>query len=194
MVRYKIAQQEALLQERYAYCGQQLFDDELARFADSYIKHATLATRWLARSMLAEYLSVMPDDLNIQQQQGKPILIHPSNTFFAIAHSANYSACIVANHPVGIDIESTQSHRDWMGIAQFICNQHELSYLAALQDGNDIKFAVLTFWTRKEAYIKSCKSASLSIGDAKQINTFAPGFFTEQTPTLVLSYHVKADT
>ena len=86
---------------------------------------------------------------------GKPGLIMPpsgkqeSKIHFNLSHSGGYIAAVVADCPVGIDVE-TKSDPDGRVAKRFFSGEEQQAILAA----EDPQLAFRRIWTRKEAYVK----------------------------------------
>lgn len=93
-------------------------------------------------------------DINIKQidfsvnEYGKPFVVCNSPTQFNISHAGNYIACVIANEPVGVDIELIKTAD--MQIAKRFFTMDEIAYI---MDGQkNIQFYEV--WTKKESRIK----------------------------------------
>ena len=76
---------------------------------------------------------------------GKP----ESKIHFNLSHSGGYIAAVVADCPVGIDVE-TKSDPDGRVAKRFFSGEEQQAILAA----EDPQLAFRRIWTRKEAYVK----------------------------------------
>lgn len=76
---------------------------------------------------------------------GQPYLENASETFISISHAEGYFAVAVADHPIGIDIQSFRS-RIGKGSSYFI-NENESQFL---ENENDLHL----IWCAKEAFYK----------------------------------------
>lgn len=94
----------------------------------------------------------------IKNEYGKPFLEN-EGVFFSIAHSLDYVCCVVADAPVGIDIEATlpMSSEKAEALAKRFFAEGEIEYLRK-RAFSFIDFYFL--WTRKEALSK-CKGTNL---------------------------------
>lgn len=72
-----------------------------------------------------------------------------SNIHFNLSHSGGYIAAVVADCPVGIDVE-TKSDLDGRVAKRFFSGEEQQAILAA----EDPQLAFRRIWTRKEAYVK----------------------------------------
>ncbi len=82
--------------------------------------------------------------------QGKPYLLLYPDIHFNISHCAEAAACVVANHPVGIDVESIQEPLD-TELVQHVCSEEEYQSILSAKEPTQA-FSLL--WTRKESYLK----------------------------------------
>lgn len=81
--------------------------------------------------------------------EGKPSLAEHPLLFFNMSHCKHAVACVVADYPVGIDIEATGRYTE--RLAQHTMNEDELAEIAA-SENKDLAFTRL--WTMKEAAAK----------------------------------------
>ncbi|NCB91292.1 MAG: 4'-phosphopantetheinyl transferase superfamily protein [Clostridia bacterium] len=81
---------------------------------------------------------------------GKPYLREHEDIFFNISHSGEYVACVVADVPVGIDIQHHAEGRIEK-IANKILSPSEM--LQFEQEGRSAE-SFYHFWTKKESYLK----------------------------------------
>ncbi len=81
---------------------------------------------------------------------GKPYLLRYPKLHFNISHCEEAAACVVANHPVGIDVESIGTQLD-SELMEHVCHEEECRSI--LQAENPAQ-AFAQIWTRKESYLK----------------------------------------
>jgi len=79
---------------------------------------------------------------------GKPFLVSSPNVNFNISHAGDYVACVVADKPVGIDIEVMKPIE--LKIAERFFTSDEFAYIMA----GDKTLRFYEIWTKKESYIK----------------------------------------
>jgi len=80
---------------------------------------------------------------------GKPVLADHPGIHFNLSHCPKAAACVVADFPVGIDVEEV-STVNWE-VANAVLSEDELSEVRA-SSSPEIAFA--RYWTRKEAFVK----------------------------------------
>jgi len=80
---------------------------------------------------------------------GKPFLTDYPGIHFNLSHCPKAAACVVADSPVGIDVEQV-APIDW-AVAERVLAAAELEAVRHAVDP-DVKFA--EFWTKKEALVK----------------------------------------
>ena len=83
-----------------------------------------------------------------QNPHGKPVLSE-AQIHFNLSHSGGYIAAVVADCPVGIDVE-TKSDKDG-GVAKRFFSEEEQQVICTAEDP---ELAFRRIWTRKEAYVK----------------------------------------
>ncbi|MCH5227882.1 MAG: 4'-phosphopantetheinyl transferase superfamily protein [Muribaculaceae bacterium] len=80
---------------------------------------------------------------------GKPYLRDYPQIHFSLSHCKEAVACAVADHPVGIDVESLQAYDS--SLARYVCSDGEYEQLKSKEDAATA-FCVL--WTKKESLLK----------------------------------------
>ena len=83
-----------------------------------------------------------------QNPHGKPVL-EEAQIHFNLSHSGGYIAAVVADCPVGIDVE-TKSDSDGQVAKRFFSEEEQRVISAA----EDPELSFRGIWTRKEAYVK----------------------------------------
>lgn len=141
---------------------QTLSPDEQTR-ADRFIfdKHKRRFTvgRGILRSLLGNYLSLSPDQINFNYtKHGKPYLPpdqNPIDLRFNLSHSGELALfAFTIGHDLGIDVEQIRPDRSTRDIAERFFAPREVDALFALPDEQHTE-AFFRCWTRKEAYIKA---------------------------------------
>lgn len=82
-------------------------------------------------------------------ENGKPTLIELPNVHFNLSHCKHAVVCVIADHPVGIDVEALGRYGE--RLAKYTMNAYELAAIEAAED-RDVAFT--RFWTMKEAAMK----------------------------------------
>jgi len=99
----------------------------------------------LIKDCLEEY--GVQDPQVMRTPKGKPY-VELCDTYLSVSHSGEYFLCIIAERPVGIDVqERKNSNSD--KIAERYFTEREKSFI---RDNGENGF--FTVWTRKEAYSK----------------------------------------
>lgn len=99
----------------------------------------------LIKDCLEEY--GVHDPQILRTPKGKPY-VELCDTYLSVSHSGEYFLCIIADRPVGIDVqERKRSNSD--KIAERYFTEREKSFI---RDNGENGF--FTVWTRKEAYSK----------------------------------------
>ena len=80
---------------------------------------------------------------------GKPTLKDHSDIHFNISHCGKAVACVVADRPVGIDVEETNRYKD--SIARYAMNDKEYD---EINNSANPAEAFTKLWTMKEALLK----------------------------------------
>lgn len=72
-----------------------------------------------------------------------------SQIFFNLSHCKNAIACVVADRPVGVDVESIGRYNE--SLARHVLNDQEFSLV---QQASNPQLAFIRYWTQKEAIVK----------------------------------------
>lgn len=103
----------------------------------------------LARHMLWKELRVPLGSRIAYGEFGKPYLSDYPEAHFNISHSGQYTACVVCNRPVGVDVQMIAEYSP--KVANRVCSKAELAKIVA---SNNPAAEFTKLWTRKEAYTK----------------------------------------
>ncbi len=132
-----------------------LDDGELARYKryqNANSAEQFLLGRLLLRYMLKKHYSLTNNAIQIiYNEHGKPALT-VDTIHFNIAHSGDWVVCVIANKPVGIDIEKIAKFRP--AVAKRLFSDDDYNKLMALDDAARTD-QFYTLWTLKESYSKA---------------------------------------
>ncbi|ETD71179.1 hypothetical protein V757_06765 [Pelistega indica] len=129
--------------------------NSIAMYRIPSLARRMIVTRGLTRKILSFYVDGIPSDriCLYTTSYGKPYLEPSLNVYFSLSHCSNVLVVAVSRKfEVGIDIENIygQSHQN---IVPFVLSENELEIYIGTDD-NHKESVFLTFWTRKEAYVK----------------------------------------
>ena len=82
-------------------------------------------------------------------QSNTPTLPIPAALHFNLSHCKPAIACVLADHPVGVDIERIGRYEE--SLARYVLNDQEF---AIVQQSPDPHVAFIRYWTQKEAIVK----------------------------------------
>lgn len=100
---------------------------------------------------------------------GKPHIYAPDELFFSLSHSEDYAICVIANRPVGADIEEIKNENK--GIAdRFFAKEEQMLVTDPL--------SFYRIWTLKESFIKA-----LGAGMSLPMDSFGVCDLNEKTGT-----------
>ena len=142
------------------HCKTLLSADELQRnnrLGKSDHRKRDIVCRGVLRQLLAYYLSVSNDDLELSRtENGKPVMQnHPRALQFNYSHSGDYIAYAFCKEPaIGVDIEYCRRNNNLAGIARRHFAEDEIKNLFALS-ATEQRRRFFELWTLKEAYIKA---------------------------------------
>lgn len=80
---------------------------------------------------------------------GKPTLTDYPHIHFNLSHCRQAVACVVADHPVGVDVESIGRYSE--PLARHVLNDREVAHVLQAADPS---LAFIRYWTQKEAIVK----------------------------------------
>lgn len=106
----------------------------------------------LVRKIIKETFAIQDQDIHLGKgDYGKPFLENYPDFHYNLSHSGNWILCIIANKPVGIDIEEIKGSN--IEIAKRFFHKKEIEYLLekSRMEQNE---AFFDLWTLKESYIK----------------------------------------
>ncbi len=116
-------------------------------------KRLCIAADWLAKNALSKVLQIPMTEIDIKvSPDGKPYL-EGNPVYFSISHSGNRVCCVVADTPVGIDVEQIRNIS--LNCAERICTKNELNYLYSGKNEEEQLYRFFVIWTRKEAFFKA---------------------------------------
>lgn len=144
--------------------------DEVSRADRFYFQRDRdhfIVARGILRSILSHYLDLQPNQLEFcYGPHGKPALAAAcsgGNLCFNLSHSDGLALyAVTRDKEVGIDIEHARADFPGFQVAEQFFSPREIAVLRALPAARPHE-AFFTFWTLKEAYLKS-RGQGLSLG------------------------------
>ena len=127
------------------------FKHELGR------RQCVLAYLLLKRALREEY-GIEGNPAFDYGPHGKPLLADHPDIHFSLSHCREAVACVVSDHPVGIDVESVGRYRE--RLVAYTMGEAEQAEIA-VSPSPDVAFTRL--WTMKEALLK-CSGQGLVDG------------------------------
>ncbi len=150
LVRDDIASARALLSpDEQARADRFVFEKDQRRF---------IVARAALRELLAACLDTDPTHIQFQYgEHGKPELFLPATDLtFNLSHAGDIALYALArNRRIGIDVEALDAGKEPDRVAARFFTQGEREALQG-KSGPSRQAAFVTFWTRKEAYLKAC--------------------------------------
>jgi 4'-phosphopantetheinyl transferase len=128
------------------------------RFRIESARRQFIASRAALRSILAGYLSVLPEAVRFSHgPMGKPELpLGGPPLHFNLSHSDGLALIAASRHcEVGVDVERVRTFENQLSLAERFFAPAEVRALIALTDGVMAE-AFFHAWTRKEAFVKAC--------------------------------------
>jgi 4'-phosphopantetheinyl transferase len=147
--------------------------DRLRQYRDRALK---VHTRAFVRRVIAAYLKVVPQDVDIAtRSDGKPELAGGATRqwpHFNVSHSETVAVMAVsASHEVGVDVERVRADVLWWDIAERFFSATEVDAIGQVPRADQRK-AFFDCWVRKEAYLKG-----LGVGLRRSTTDFAVPVF-----------------
>jgi 4'-phosphopantetheinyl transferase len=93
--------------------------DRAAAFLREQVARRWVASRWALRRVLAHHLDLAPAAIELEQgEHGKPRLRDEPGLEFNHSHSEGLALVVVADRPVGVDVEAIRPGRDTLALAE----------------------------------------------------------------------------
>ena len=107
-----------------------------------------LAYQLLKQGLREEY-GITENPVFEYNEHGKPSIVGHPEICFNLSHCKEAAACVISDHPVGIDVESIREYKD--GLAHYAMNDEEVRQI---EDSDNPAAAFIRLWTMKEATLK----------------------------------------
>ena len=123
--------------------------EQVARYKLEGPRRQAVAAYLLLRKALSEMYGIHDAPVFEYDANGKPSILGHPEIFFNLSHCRKAVACVVADSPVGIDVEETCRFSD--SIARYTLDDEE--YESVVKADNPSQ-AFIRLWTMKEALLK----------------------------------------
>ena len=123
--------------------------EQVARYKLEGPRRQAVAAYLLLRKALREMYGIHDAPVFEYDANGKPSILGHPEIFFNLSHCRKAVACVVADSPVGIDVEETCRFSD--SIARYTLDDEE--YESVVKADNPSQ-AFIRLWTMKEALLK----------------------------------------
>lgn len=123
--------------------------EQVARYKLEGPRRQAVAAYLLLRKALREMYGIHDAPVFEYDANGKPSILGHPEIFFNLSHCRKAVACVVADFPVGIDVEETCRFSD--SIARYTLDDEE--YESVVKADNPSQ-AFIRLWTMKEALLK----------------------------------------
>lgn len=123
--------------------------EQVARYKLEGPRRQAVAAYLLLRKALREMYGIHDAPVFEYDANGKPSILRHPEIFFNLSHCRKAVACVVADSPVGIDVEETCRFSD--SIARYTLDDEE--YESVVKADNPSQ-AFIRLWTMKEALLK----------------------------------------
>lgn len=123
--------------------------DQALKFKNEQgLRLCVLAYQLLKQGLREEY-GITENPIFTYNEHGKPSIVGHPEIFFNLSHCKEAAACVLSDHPVGIDVESIRPFKD--SLARYTMNDEELQQIQTVENPNA---AFIRLWTMKEAALK----------------------------------------
>ena len=123
--------------------------EQVARYKLEGPRRQAVAAYLLLRKAVREMYGIHDAPVFEYDANGKPSILGHPEIFFNLSHCRKAVACVVADSPVGIDVEETCRFSD--SIARYTLDDEE--YESVVKADNPSQ-AFIRLWTMKEALLK----------------------------------------
>jgi 4'-phosphopantetheinyl transferase len=138
-----------------------------------------LAGHWLARQTAAHWLGGHWSDYTLSAPEDAPpcclsgpVAVHWQGVRVSLSHSGNWVACALAFQPIGVDVECSQTPRQFASLARWLLTDIEwLAFQQLPPEAQQQHF--YTQWTLKEAWVK--QASGVTPKQSMQSIEFVPG-------------------
>lgn len=127
------------------------------RFVHADVRRRFIICRSRLRHLLAQKLGIEPAQVAFRYERwGKPQLDHPGQPdwHFNVSHSADWAMIVLAQVPVGVDLEARNPRMQFRAIASQILNDRERSIWQKLPPPQQ-EINTWRLWVCKEALLKA---------------------------------------
>lgn len=123
--------------------------EQALRYKHEPGRRQSVAAYLLLSEGLREEYGIIEPPVFGYHEGGKPFIEGRSDIHFNLSHCRDAAMCIIAPHPVGIDVESVRRFKE--DLARYTMNEHEMEQILSSKRP-DIAF--IRLWTMKEALLK----------------------------------------
>lgn len=142
---------------------EKILDEKEHGRADSYYFHPDrvlyIAAHIFLRQKLSCYSSVLPQQWRFETNAyGKPAIENPGHQWlqFNLSHTRGLVACAISyRSAVGIDVEQRKVLSDLESLCRYAFSSSETADILSAQSREEKENRFYTYWTLKEAYIKT---------------------------------------
>lgn len=123
-------------------------------------------------------------------ERGKPYFKHFSNVFFNLSHSGNFTACIISEHEVGIDLQKVSLYNEKAAKRLFTV-ERQMELLGCMnKKKRDMLFTC--FFTQIEAIGKLSGQGLLEKSKSKEEleNFYLDSYYIEEEYALTTAEHI----
>ncbi|MGN0281598.1 MAG: 4'-phosphopantetheinyl transferase family protein [Prevotella sp.] len=123
--------------------------EQVLRFKHEGSRKQCAAAYLLLKRALKEVYGIDENPVFEYEEGGKPTLVGHPEIHFNLSHCAKAVVCVVADSPVGIDVEETCRYKD--SLAHYAMNEKEYE---EINNSDNPAETFIRLWTMKEALLK----------------------------------------
>ena len=123
--------------------------EQCLKFKHELGRKTCAAAYLLLREALRKEYGIEETPIFEYGEHGKPTVVGHPDIHFNLSHCREAAICVVADHPVGVDVESI--HRYSESLARYTMNDDEMEQIL---HADNPALAFTHLWTRKEAVVK----------------------------------------
>ena len=139
---------------------------------------SVLAYRLLKKG-LQEVYGITENPIFEYNEHGKPSIAGHPEIYFNLSHCKEAVACVLSDHPVGIDVESIRAYKE--SLVNYTMNDEEIAQIKSAE--NPAAFFI-RLWTMKEAVVKL---TGRGITGKEQLRPLLDDYYKGKSPWQIIS-------
>lgn len=128
--------------------------EKINRYQQENDRNQRIISKAVLRILLGRYTGINPKEIRFQADQNKKPFIE--NSFFKlnfnVSHSGDWVLIVIADVPVGVDVEQMDASFTYQNILSLSFSQAEISFI---KNSDFPRHTFYELWTRKECLLKA---------------------------------------